>query len=81
MNSKIDWLDLFVFVKILVYRKDKKLTMDVCKYYLKVMSELSLKEYERLGRRSLDKVWEYLDARQKGSSMRNRISLTNMDEI
>tara|TARA_B100001094_G_C18021763_1_gene715491 strand:+ start:448 stop:693 length:246 start_codon:yes stop_codon:yes gene_type:complete len=81
MNSKIDWVDLFVYVKLLVYRKDENLNIDVCKYYLKVMSALSLQEYEQLGRKSIDKVWEYLEKRQHGSSMRNSISLTNMDKI
>jgi len=88
VRSGLEWNDLFVFVKLLVYRRDPNLNMQVCKYYLTVMSKLSLKEYglcplrlEKLGKGSIDRVWEYLEKQNKGSSLRNSISLTEINKI
>ena len=81
VRSGLEWNELFVFVKLLVYRRDPNLNMQVCKYYLTVMSKLSLKEYEKLGRGSIDRVWEYLEKQNKGSSLRNSISLTEINKI
>ena len=59
--------------------KDISLNLYLCKCYLKVMSEISLKEYKKISKKSLDKVMLYLE--QKNGPIKNSISLTNMDGL
>ena len=75
----IDWEDLFIFIKMLVYRRHEDLNIYLCKCYLKVMSEIDLKKYKKLSKKSLDKVISYLE--KKNGPIKNSISLNNMDEL
>ena len=43
------------------------------------MSRLSLEEYNKLGKKPLDKVIAYLAKKEK--QIKNSISLTNMDDL
>ena len=79
-NKKdLDWEDLFVLVKLLVYKRHPNLNLHLCKCYLIVIYQLTLAEYEELSRKTLDNVLLYLN---KGNiPFRNSISFTNMDSI
>ena len=78
-KKELKWQDWFTFVKMLVYRRDSILNLEFCKYYLLVMSNLSLQEYDQLGKRSLNKVLAYLERNNK--SIKNSVSLNNMDQL